>query len=148
MEQNEKRNEQLKYLAKYLCAYDELLNLKEARDFMLSGKQKTFDEHSVIEQRRKQADVSSFSRYVIEIYGLRKTFYSLDDARECFDACVHYCHNANLWLAYETQDGTLFVCDRDKGFEPLYRSCFACPFGRGKFEQKAFEDNLREHGFV
>lgn len=114
---------------------------------MLSGKHKTFDEHSVIEQRREQAGVSSFTRYVMEIYGLRKTFDSLDDARECFDACVHYCHNANLWLAYETQDGTLFVCDRDKGFSPLYRSCFACPFGRDKLAQKAFEDNLREHGF-
>ena len=148
MEQNEKRNEQLKHLEKYLCTYDELSSLKEARDFMLSGKHKTFDEHSVIEQRRKQAGVSSFTRYVMEIYGLRKTFYSLDDARECFEACVHYGHNANLWLAYETQDGKLFVCDRDKGFEPLYRSCFACPFGRDKFVQKAFEDNLREHGFV
>lgn len=147
MEQNEKRNEQLKHLAKYLCAYDELSSLKEARDFMLSGKNEV-DEHYVIEQRRKQAGVSSFTRYVMEIYGLRKTFYSLDDARECFEACVHYGHNANLWLAYETQDGKLFVCDRDKGFEPLYRSCFACPFGRDKFAQKSFEDNLREHGFV
>lgn len=146
MKQNEKRNEQLKYLEKYLCTYDELSSLKEARDFMLSGKNEV-DEHSVIEQRLKQAGVSSFTRYVIEIYGLQKTFDSLDDARECFEACVHYVHNANLWLAYETQDGTLFVCDRDKGFDPLYRSCFACPFGRDKFAQKAFEDNLREHGF-
>jgi NAD-dependent dihydropyrimidine dehydrogenase PreA subunit len=146
MEQNEKRNEQLSHLAKYLCTCDDIFSLKEARAFMLSGKNKV-DEHSVIEQRQKQAGVSSFTRYVIEIYGLRKTFDCLDDARECFEACVHYCHNANLWLAYETQDGKLFVCDRDKGFDPLYRSCFACPFGRGKFAQKAFEDNLREHGF-
>lgn len=147
MEQNEKRNEQLKHLAKYLCTYDELFSLKEARDFMLSGKHKTLDEHSVIEQRLKQAGVTSFTRFVIEVHGLCKTFDCLDDARECFAACVHYGHNANLWLAYETQDGTLFVCDRDKGFDPLYRSCFDCPFGRGKFAQKAFEDNLREHGF-
>ena len=148
MEQNEKRNEQLEYLAKYLCTCDDILSLKEARAFMLSGKHKTLDEHSVIEQRRKQAGVSSFTHYVMEIYGLRKTFDCLDDARECFEACVHYCHNANLWLAYETHEGKLFVCDRDKGFDPLYRSCFACPFGRGKFAQKAFEDNLREHGFA
>ena len=147
MEQNEKRNEQLKRLEKYLCTYDELSSLKESCDFMLSGKHKTFDEHSVIEQRREQAGVSSFTRYVMEIYGLCKTFYCLDDARECFAACVHYGHNANLWLAYETQDGTLFVCDRNNGFAPLYRSCFAFPFGRDKLAQKAFEDNLREHGF-
>ena len=147
MEQNEKRNEQLKRLEKYLCTYDELSSLKESCDFMLSGKHKTFDEHSVIEQRREHAGVSSFTRYVMEIYGLCKTFYCLDDARECFAACVHYGHNANLWLAYETQDGTLFVCDRNNGFAPLYRSCFAFPFGRDKLAQKAFEDNLREHGF-
>lgn len=146
MEQNEKRNEQLKHLAKYLCTCDDIFSLKEARAFMFYEKNKV-DEYSVIEQRRKQAGVSSFTRYVMEIYGLRKTFDCLDDARECFEECVYYCHNANLWLAYEKKDGKLFVCDRDKGFDPLYRSCFACPFGRGKFAQKAFEDNLREHGF-
>ena len=65
MEQNEKRNEQLKRLEKYLCTYDELSSLKEARDFMIKNK---VDEHSVIEQRLKQAGVSSFTRYVITVY--------------------------------------------------------------------------------
>ena len=68
MEQNEKRNEQLKRLEKYLCTYDELLSIKEARDFMIKNK---VDEHSVIEQRLKQAGVTSFTRYVIEIYHKR-----------------------------------------------------------------------------
>lgn len=106
------------------------------------------DETALIECRRKQAGIACFNRYVLEVCGMRRTFESLDEALGHFGACVDYSHNANLWLGYVMDNGDVFVCDRAHGFEPLYWSCFAFPFGRGRFSLEMFKKNLSQNGFV
>lgn len=133
-------------LSRYLCVDKRPVSLKEARDQSKDGN--GCDESSLIECRRKQAGIACFNRYILEVYGMRRTFESLEEARGHFGACVEYSHNANLWLGYVMDNGDVFVCDRAHGFEPLYWACFALPFGRGRRSLEMFKKTLSQNGFV
>lgn len=73
----------------------------------------------------KQAGVFSFDRVVIESLGLCKTFNSMEDACDLFEALVCNGHNADLFVGYVMNDGKVFVCDRSRGFTPVYSSRFS-----------------------
>ena len=42
-----------------------------------------------------------------------------------FEALVYNGHNADLFVGYVMKDGKVFVCDRSRGFSPVYSSRFA-----------------------
>lgn len=62
---------------------------------------------------------------MIESLGLCKTFDSMEDSCDLFEALVCNGHNADLFVGYVMNDGKVFVCDRSRGFNPVYSSSFA-----------------------
>ena len=82
-------------------------------------------EEDLTESILKQAGVFSFDRVVIESLGLYHTFDSMDDACDLFEALVCNGHNADMFVGYVMNDGRVFVCDRSRGFNPVYSSRFS-----------------------
>ena len=82
-------------------------------------------EEDLMKALLKQAGVLSFDRVVIESLGLYKTFDSMEDVWDLFEALVHNGHNADLFVGYVMNDGKVFVCDRSRGFNPVYSSSFS-----------------------
>ena len=82
-------------------------------------------EEDLMKALLKKAGVLSFYRVVIESLGLYKTFDSMEDACDLFEALVHNGHNADLFVGYVMNDGKVFVCDSSRGFHPVYSSNFS-----------------------
>lgn len=82
-------------------------------------------EEDLMKALLKKAGVLSFDRVVIESLGLYHTFDSMEDACDLFEALVHNGHNADLFVGYVMNDGKVFVCDRSRGFNPVYSSSFS-----------------------
>ena len=104
------QNERKTHLSKYLYRVDGITRKSE---------------EDLTESILKQAGVLSFDRVVIESLGLCKTFDSMEDACDLFEALVCNGHNADLFVGYVMNDGKVFVCDRSRGFSPVYSSRFA-----------------------
>ena len=104
------QNERKTHLSKYLYRVDGITRKSE---------------EDLMESILKQAGVLSFDRVVIESLGLCKTFDSMEDACDLFEALVCNGHNADLFVGYVMNDGKVFVCDRSRGFSPVYSSRFA-----------------------
>ena len=104
------QNERKTHLSKYLYRVDGITRKSE---------------EDLTESLLKQAGVLSFDRVVIESLGLCKTFDSMEDACDLFEALVYNGHNADLFVGYVMPDGKVFVCDRSRGFNPVYSSRFA-----------------------
>lgn len=104
------QNERKTHLSKYLYRVDGITRKSE---------------EDLMESILKQAGVLSFDRVVIESLGLCKTFDSMEDACDLFEALVCNGHNADLFVGYVMSDGKVFVCDRSRGFNPVYSSRFA-----------------------
>ena len=104
------QNERKTHLSKYLYRMDGITRKSE---------------EDLTESILKQAGVLSFDRVVIESLGLCKTFDSMEDACDLFEALVYNGHNADLFVGYVMNDGKVFVCDRSRGFNPVYSSRFA-----------------------
>ena len=104
------QNERKTHLSKYLYRVDGITRKSE---------------EDLTESLLKQAGVLSFDRVVIESLGLYKTFDSMEDACDLFEALVYNGHNADLFVGYVMPDGKVFVCDRSRGFNPVYSSRFS-----------------------
>ena len=99
------QNERKTHLSKYLYRVDGITRKSE---------------EDLMESLLKQAGVLSFDRVVIESLGLYHTFDRMEDACDLFEALVHNGHNADLFVGYVMNDGKVFVCDRSRGFNPVY----------------------------
>ena len=104
------QNERKTHLSKYLYLVDGITRKSE---------------EDLTESILKQAEVLSFDRVVIESLGLYHTFDSMEDACDFFEALVCNGHNADLFVGYVMNDGKVFVCDRSRGFTPVYSSRFS-----------------------
>ena len=104
------QNERKTHLSKYLYLVDGITRKSE---------------EDLTESILKQAEVLSFDRVVIESLGLYHTFDSMEDACDLLEALVCNGHNADLFVGYVMNDGKVFVCDRSRGFTPVYSSRFS-----------------------
>ena len=104
------QNERKTHLSKYLYLVDGITRKSE---------------EDLTESILKQAEVLSFDRVVIESLGLYHTFDSMEDACDLFEALVCNGHNADLFVGYVMNDGKVVVCDRSRGFHPVYSSRFS-----------------------
>ena len=104
------QNERKTHLSKYLYRVDGITRKTE---------------EDLMESLLKQAGVLSFDRVVIESLGLYHTFDNMDDACDLFEALVCNGHNADLFVGYVMNDGKVFVCNRSRGFHPVYSSRFS-----------------------
>ena len=104
------QNERKTHLSKYLYRVDGITRKSE---------------EDLTESLLKQAWVLSFDRVVIESLGLYHTFDNMDDACDLFEALVCNGHNSDLFVGYVMNDGKVFVCNRSRGFNPVYSSRFS-----------------------
>lgn len=105
-------------------------------------------EEDLMESLLKQAGVLSFDRVVIESLGLYQTFDSMEDACDLFEALVYNGHNADLFVGYVMPDGKVFVCDRARGFNPVYSSRFARIFPRTKYDIEMMRERFLANGWT
>jgi hypothetical protein len=105
-------------------------------------------EEDLMEALLKQAGVLSFDRVVIESLGLYQTFDSMEDACDLFEALVYHGHNADLFVGYVMPDGKVFVCDRSRGFSPVYSSRFARIPPRTKYDIEMMKERFLANGWT
>ena len=127
------QNERKTHLSKYLYRVDGITRKSE---------------EDLTESILKQAGVLSFDRVVIESLGLYHTFDSMEDACDLFEALVHNGHNADLFVGYVMPDGTVFVCDRSRGFNPVYSSHFAHIPPRTKSDIEMMKERFLANGWT
>ena len=127
------QNERKTHLSKYLYRVDGITRKSE---------------EDLTESILKQAGVLSFDRVVIESLGLCKTFDSMEDACDLFEALVHNGHNADLFVGYVMPDGKVFVCDRSRGFNPVYSSSFAQIPPRTKSDIEMMKERFLANGWT
>ena len=87
-------------------------------------------------------------RVVIESLGLYQTFDSMEDACDLFEALVHNGHNADLFVGYVMNDGKVFVCDRSRGFNPVYSSNFSMIPPRTKSDIGMMRERFLANGWT
>ena len=105
-------------------------------------------EEDLMKALLKNAGVLSFDRVVIESLGLYKTFDSMEDACDLFEALVHNGHNADLFVGYVMNDGKVFVCDRSRGFNPVYSSSFSMIPPRTKSDIGMMRERFLANGWT
>ena len=105
-------------------------------------------EEDLMKALLKKAGVLSFYRVVIESIGLYKTFDSMEDACDLFEALVHNGHNADLFVGYVMNDGKVFVCDRSRGFNPVYSSSFSMIPPRTKSDIGMMRERFLANGWT
>lgn len=105
-------------------------------------------EEDLMKALLKKAGVLSFDRVVIESLGLYKTFDSMEDACDLFEALVHNGHNADLFVGYVMNDGKVFVCDRSRGFNPVYSSSFSMIPPRTKSDIGMMRERFLANGWT
>ena len=127
------QNERKTHLSKYLYRVDGI-TLKSEED--------------LTESILKQAGVFSFDRVVIESLGLYHTFDSMEDACDLFEALVCNGHNADLFVGYVMKDGKVFVCDRSRGFNPVYSSSFSMIPPRTKYDIEMMRERFLANGWT
>ena len=127
------QNERKTHLSKYLYRVDGITRKSE---------------EDLTESILKQAGVLSFDRVVIESLGLCKTFDSMEDACDLFEALVCNGHNADLFVGYVMNDGKVFVCDRSRGFNPVYSSRFAQIPPRTKSDIEMMRERFLANGWT
>ena len=127
------QNERKTHLSKYLYRVDGITRKSE---------------EDLTESILKQAGVLSFDRVVIESLGLCKTFDSMEDACDLFEALVCNGHNADLFVGYVMKDGKVFVCDRSRGFNPVYSSRFAQIPPRTKSDIEMMKERFLANGWT
>lgn len=127
------QNERKTHLSKYLYRVDGITRKSE---------------EDLTESILKQAGVLSFDRVVIESLGLCKTFDSMEDACDLFEALVCNGHNADLFVGYVMPDGKVFVCDRSRGFNPVYSSRFAQIPPRTKSDIEMMKERFLANGWT
>lgn len=127
------QNERKTHLSKYLYRVDGITRKSE---------------EDLTESILKQAGVLSFDRVVIESLGLYHTFDSMEDACDLFEALVHNDHNADLFVGYVMNDGKVFVCDRSRGFNPVYSSRFAQIPPRTKSDIEMMKERFLANGWT
>ena len=127
------QNERKTHLSKYLYRVDGITRKSE---------------EDLTESILKQAGVLSFDRVVIESLGLCKTFDSMEDACDLFEALVCNGHNADLFVGYVMNDGKVFVCDRSRGFNPVYSSSFSMIPPRTKSDIERMRERFLANGWT
>ena len=105
-------------------------------------------EEDLMKALLKNAGVLSFDRVVIESLGLYHTFDSMEDACDLFEALVHNGHNADLFVGYVMNDGKVFVCDRSRGFHPVYSSSFSMIPPRTKSDIGMMRERFLANGWT
>ena len=105
-------------------------------------------EEDLMKALLKKAGVLSFDRVVIESLGLYKTFDSMEDACDLFEALVHNGHNADLFVGYVMNDGKVFACDRSRGFNPVYSSSFSMIPPRTKSDIGMMRERFLANGWT
>ena len=127
------QNERKTHLSKYLYRVDGITRKSE---------------EDLTESILKQAGVLSFNRVVIESLGLYHTFDSMEDACDLFEALVCNGHNADLFVGYVMKDGKVFVCDRSRGFNPVYSSSFSMIPPRTKSDIEMMKERFLANGWT
>ena len=105
-------------------------------------------EEDLMKALLKKAGVLSFDRVVIESLGLYHTFDCMEDACDLFEALVHNGHNADLFVGYVMNDGKVFVCDRSRGFNPVYSSSFSMIPPRTKSDIGMMRERFLANGWT
>ena len=105
-------------------------------------------EEDLMKALLKKAGVLSFDRVVIESLDLYKTFDSMEDACDLFEALVHNGHNADLFVGYVMNDGKVSVCDRSRGFRPVYSSSFSMIPPRTKSDIEMMRERFLANGWT
>ena len=105
-------------------------------------------EEDLMKTLLKKAGALSFDRVVIESLGLYHTFDNMNDACDLFEALVHNGHNADLFVGYVMNDGKVFVCDRSRGFHPVYSSSFSMIPPRTKSDIEMMRERFLANGWT